>query len=198
MTQTKTLGTLVSMGILTTLLGGCGFTPVYKTETNTPSIQSEMSKIYINSIPEKQGVILYNELVDRINKTDNSTNPEYRLIKLKDGSIGLLDDNPPKPEYRLISSVTSNSFTTAIKNTNESARGVVRVQGTFELVMPDSSKIFYASNECGYTVVKNPYASDLAEQNAIERCLQDIGQDAYRQLSLYFRDKINKTQNDNP
>lgn len=156
------------LGAVLPNLAGCGFTPVYKTDATTPDIHSKLSKIYINTIPEKQGVILYNQLVDLLHK--NGT--------------------PITPEYRLITTVSVNSFTTAIKRNNESSRGVVRVEGEFELITADISKTFKSRSECGYTVVKNPYASDTAEQNASERCLRDIGQDAYRQLSLYFRDEI--------
>ena len=168
MTRVNMIFKYIGLSSAFILVSACGFTPLYKTDNNTPDIHKELSKIYINSIPEKQGVVLYNQLIDHLNK--------YGI--------------PKNPKYRLVSSIDTKILKTAIKRNNESKRGVIRVSGTFELITSDTTKIFYSRSECGYTVVKNPYASDTAEQDATIRCLRDIASDAYGQLSLYFRDQM--------
>ena len=155
------------------VLYGCGFSPVYQIDSEKSSIQDHLSQIHINSIPEKEGLILYNYLVDVLN-------PQGR---------------PQNPKYRLISRIKLSTINTAIKRNSEAKRGVISVDAQFELITDTEEKIFKSKNECGYTIVNSPYATDEAQKDAKKRCLTDMGNNIHTQLSLYFRQRINQDSN---
>ena len=152
------------------MVSGCGFSPVYQTKGGVDTITEHLGKIHIHSIPEKEGLALYNYLVDQLNPMGRPSSPKYRLI----GKLDL------------------NTLSTAIKRNNEAKRGVIQVQGYFELITHTEEKTFKAQSECGYTITDSPYATDAAEQDAKKRCAIDIGRNIHTQLSLYFSQRINQ------
>ena len=150
------------------MLSGCGFSPVYQIDAGKTSTQSHLDQIHINSIPGKEGLILYNYLIDVLNA----------------------HGQPVTPKYRLISTIDVSSQSTAIKRNSEAKRGVITVKGSFKLTTPDEVKLFKTRSECGYTIVDSPYATEEASEDAKKRCLTDTGNNINAQLSLYFRQRI--------
>ena len=155
------------------MLTGCGFSPVYQTDTSQKSIQEHLGQIHINSIPEQNGLILYNYLVDVLNPYGRPNNPKYRLM----------------------STIKISAQSTGIKRNSEATRGVITVSGNFKLMTDTEEKIFKTRSECGYTIVDSPYAAEEASKDAKKRCLTDTGNNIYAQLSLYFRQRIQQESN---
>ena len=155
------------------MLYGCGFSPIYQIDSKKIAVQDHLSQIHINSIPEKEGLILYNYLVDVLNAYGR----------------------PKNPKYRLISKIKLSTINTAIKRNSEAKRGVIGVEAQFTLITDTEEKIFKSKNECGYTIVNSPYATDEAQKDAQKRCLTDTGNNIHTQLSLYFRQRINQESN---
>jgi LPS-assembly lipoprotein len=62
-------------------LAGCGFRPLYGHSSTDPRVAPEMASIYVSPIADREGQLLRNAILGRI---DPSGQPRYRLdVKLK-------------------------------------------------------------------------------------------------------------------
>src|SRR5690242_7641602 len=69
--------------LLLLALAGCGFRPLYGTRAADPYVGPEMGGIYISPLPDRDGQLVRNALLDRIDPKGEPQQPRYRLdIKL--------------------------------------------------------------------------------------------------------------------
>ncbi len=71
------------IGAVTLVLTGCGFRPLYGTHSADPRAAGEMANIYVQPLPDREGQLVRNALLDRLNPKGEPREPRYRLeVKL--------------------------------------------------------------------------------------------------------------------
>ncbi len=69
--------------LLTLAVAGCGFRPLYGSRAVDPYVGPEMGSIYVAPLPDRDGQLVRNALLDRLNPKGEPQQPRYRLeIKL--------------------------------------------------------------------------------------------------------------------
>jgi len=151
------------------MLSSCGFTPVYGTasDAHTP-VAAQLSQIYINNIPNREGQVLRNRLIDRFYRTGRPAAPDYTLSvrNLREQKIDL-----------------------DITKTSDSTRAQLRVEGTLELRNKASDEILLQRNLrtiTSYNILGSEFATRITESDARENALKAIAEQIEIQLGLYF------------
>ncbi len=67
-----------ALGLLA-LLPGCGFRPLYGSNGTTAGAAEKLEQVAISNIPDRQGQILRNLLIDRFHQDGRGGNTPYRL-----------------------------------------------------------------------------------------------------------------------
>ena len=71
---------LLAMVLSLTLITGCGFSPVYgKKSLGGDAVPAALRTIEVETIPDREGQFLRNELIDRFYLSGAPINPAYKL-----------------------------------------------------------------------------------------------------------------------
>jgi LPS-assembly lipoprotein len=65
--------------IILLVLAGCGFRPMYGTRSTDPKVAAELTDIYVEPIPDREGQMVRNAIVVRLNPNGRERDPRYRL-----------------------------------------------------------------------------------------------------------------------
>ena len=148
------------------LLAGCGFRPLYGSG-GQGSVGAEFLQIEIDTIKDREGQLLRNELVQLFYGGQQPLAPTYRLsAELKEGKTSL--------------AVQKSAFAT---------RGNLTVTSSFKLTDRSSGEAVLQSSSrvtASYNILDSEFASLLAEKNARERALKQLAQDIRIRLASYF------------
>ena len=152
------------------LLTACGFTPMYG-DIGGKGYGNEdlMALVHINTIPDREGQMLHNQLIDRLTPKGYAQNPQYKLeISKLDESLRDLD-------------ITKDS---------DSTRGQLRLQT--QMVLRDSvtdEKLITRNLHAitSYNILGSEFASRVTEQNARENAITELANQIELQLGLYFK-----------
>ncbi len=161
---------------LISLIAACGFEPLYvqKKHNNLwyfggefdTSISDEMAQIKIQSIAERFGQQVRNDLLDMLTPLGQPRQPKYRLyVDVEDKEI---------MQQALRKDITA---------TRERVRYRVNyrlVEGNTELVSGDS--IAYVS----YDILANPYSTTTARKKTEENAAKIIANDIALRIGAYF------------
>ena len=144
------------------LLAGCGFHPMYG-----QSLAPQLSSIYVEPIAERDGYELRNTLIDLLQSDGEAAGKAYRLkIILNETSQGIALQND--------ATITRYNNTLDARYTLSDARGNVLTTGS-------------QTELSAYNVVKSPYATLVAEQDASKRAAQDVAERIHLDLGVWFR-----------
>lgn len=158
------------------LLTACGFEPLYAQKKNDnlwyfsgefdTSVSSEMAQIKVQTIADRFGQQLRNDLLDILTPLGQPTNPKYRLfVDVEDKEI---------MQQALRKDITA---------TRERVRYSViyrLMEGNTELVSGDS--IAYVS----YDILANPYSTTTARKKTEEDAAKIIANDISLRIGAYF------------
>lgn len=155
-------------------LSGCGFTPVYADKSDIrladgkTSVQSVFEDIRIENIPDREGQMLRNALLDRMNTDGRPTNPRFRL-----------------QTSRLVDSYTS----LGIRRDATTTRAQVRVSARVRLVdtatgQPVLERVVRTVN--GYNVLNDQFGTLVTREDARERSINELADLIVTHLSLFF------------
>lgn len=149
-------------------LSGCGFRPMH-TNSVKPSIQESAvyQSIKIDIVPNREGQILRNELIDRLYIYNSVTNPQYTLTI-----------DPIKESPRDIA-ITKSSEATRAQLWMTSAMHLKNVAGE-EILSRDLRSI------ASYNTLESEFATRVTEKAARESALVDLARQIELQLNLYF------------
>lgn len=153
-------------------LAACGFTPVYNASTgvNGVNVSDAFTYIKIDPMPNREGNILTNELVDRI----------------------YTQGEPISPQFRLVSTLAEKrTFKAGIAKDASTTREQLRMTVNVKLVSTETDAVLLDRNFTSYTnynILASEYATVVAEEDAMVRGLTQITDDIMTQLSLYFRE----------
>ncbi len=153
-------------------LAACGFHPVYgsKSKDGAP-IAEQMNQVAIDPIPERQGQLLRNDLIDRFYNKGRPSQPLYHLtvsISVSDEDLGLLTNATTS----LAAVHTTGNYTLKDNKDKVILTGVARSTGT-------------------YDKLNSQYSTLAAHDSAVERTVQEVSEQITSRLSLYFAEGSN-------
>ena len=153
-----------------TLLGGCGFHPLYGRDSasHQPAIAAEFASIQIAVLPDKLGQKMRNLLIDSLHISGASAEPQYTLtMTVKEAVINL-----------------------GLQENSTSTRGQVRITVEYFLSDKLTGKTLLKETlrtSAGYNILINQFSSLLSQDDAENQGLQQISDQMTEHMALYFR-----------
>lgn len=156
-------------------LSGCGFRPLYGTESTPAGVVAYFEQIYVADIKAgRTGQVLRNQLLDALTPGGTPKTAAYRLeIVLKDNKEGLaIQEN---------SDITRYNFTlTAEFTLIDAVNNQVMNKGVSRAI-------------AGYNVVNEQFATQIAQRDAEERAARELGEDIRLRLGVFFEKRFGLT-----
>lgn len=162
-------------GLLLTVLAltliGCGFRPVYSTGSGEQpnASQAAFQQIAIANIPDREGQILRNALIDRL----------YR------------DGRPEQARYMLtIAPLTESIRDLDITKTADSTRGQLHMTSALRLTDRQTGAVLLQrplAALTSYNILGSEFTNRVAEENARNNAITELARQVELQLSLYFQ-----------
>ena len=152
---------------LAALLGGCGFRPLYGSNGVTGGASEKLEQVAISNLPERQGQILRNLLIDRFHQSERGTASLYRLdaqILASEQKLALRQDASAE-RAQLVLNVPYRLI--------ESATGRTLFEGRSRSFIP-------------YNVLEERYAGLATLDNAYQRGLTEISDDITARVAMYL------------
>ncbi len=151
------------------LLAGCGFSPLYV--LNDENGISKTEEIEVSSIPEYNGYVLKQNLVNAFNPRKKSVSKKYRLeVQLK--SPRLSDQS--------------------IQGDNFASRKKVSLSATYRLINKETGEVLLSSstNAIGaFNVFYEPYTTYQAEKKQVEDLVLIVANNISTRVVAYFKQK---------
>ncbi len=148
-------------------LSACGFKPLYGTNSEIGRAQEQLETVSIAQLNTKLGVMVRNNLLDRLSPGGAPANPRYRLeLGLREQTIGV--------GVRLDASVTRFNYL---------------LMSDYKLVDKETREIVFTSSsrsQVAYDVVRSQFATVIAKQDAQKRAARDVSEDITLRLALFF------------
>lgn len=154
------------------MLAACGFSPIYGNHDSKPLVHSSLNNVAIANIPDRQGQKLRNHLIDRMYASGRPAQPEAVLSVVLSSTLADLG--------------IQKDATTTRSQLNMWASYSLRTQDGKELLKGKAHSVV------GYSKLSAQYGTLAAEENAIDRALNEVGEQIVNRLSLYY------AENDQP
>lgn len=157
-----------AIAVLGLLAVGCGFQPVYAPQQTSAGAMGPTADLYaiqITPIADREGQILHNYLLDRLNPNGRPSQPLYQLstlVQISVSNLGVLADAT-------------------------SSRSRVRVRAVSTLTGAGDPHQFSAEAVSSFNITESDYASVAAKDEAVERSLATIADKLTVQLAAFFR-----------
>lgn len=163
---------LAALSLLLLSQTACGFHPVYggvRASDGAASTAAGLNEVAIDNIPNREGQILRNFLIDRMYAKDRPAQPSYRLhvaIRYTEEDLGIL----------------ANATAT---------RSLVNMYGDYALTDAKGKEILKgtAHSIASYDKLTQLYGTLAAKQDVHERTLHEISEQIVNRLSLYFSER---------
>jgi LPS-assembly lipoprotein len=155
-------------------LSGCGFRPLYATESTPAGIAVYFEQIYVSDIGGRTGRVLRNQLMDAFTPSGTPSSAAYRLeIELVDSKEGLaIQENADITRY--------NYTLTANFKLVDAANGQIMNRGVSRAIS-------------GYNVVSEQFSTQIAQRDAEERAARELGEDIRLRLGVFFEKRFGVT-----
>ncbi len=145
------------------LLAACGFQPLYGSKSGTIlAPDSPLNRVNIALIEDREGQILRNYLIDRFQP---------------DGS----------GRYVLVTSLTVVEEDLGVAEDSTTTRSRIVVNAGFSLTYGENTHEFTARSAGSFSTVQSDYGTLVARQNATERSLRDIADEAKVRIGAFLR-----------
>jgi LPS-assembly lipoprotein len=153
---------------LALLLAGCGFHPLYGEQDGGKAVLPELASISVDSIPDRSGQELTNELRDVFNPRGLTVPARYRL------QIGLT-----KHTQNLMTRPNTSASRTDLSMTASWA--LTRLSDK-KIVLQGSAKA-----TTGHDVLTNEYANVVGDNTDMAAAVSEVSDQIQEDLALYFR-----------
>jgi LPS-assembly lipoprotein len=157
----------LAVGIaLLAALPGCGFQPLYGTHAGQPAAGEQLANVAIDVIPDRNGQVLRNLLIDRF----------YR------------DGRPAAPSYRLAVQLQAFEENLGIRPDATATRARLRLFANYQLIDNAGKVAFRASSRSivSYDILDAQYATLAGQQDAYQRGLTELSDEIRTRLALHF------------
>jgi LPS-assembly lipoprotein len=152
-------------------LTGCGFHSIYGSHglDNDSPVAIELNEIAIDNIPNRNGQILRNDLVDRMYGKNRPSQPLYTLKVNLHNSV---------EDLGILANATST-------------RELMDMYGDYTLVDRKGVTILSgtAHSVASYDRLDQMYGTVAAQQDAYERTIHEVSEQIVNHISLYFSEK---------
>jgi len=152
------------------LLPACGFQPVYGPhDEGTLPVAEALNDVAIDNLPDRNGQMLRNDLIDRMYGANRPDRPLYRLsVKLHSSEEDL--------------GVLANATTT---------RSLLNMYGDYVLKDAKDKEILHgtAHSVASFDKQTQMYGTLAARQDAYQRTLHEVGEQIVNSLSLHFAEE---------
>lgn len=145
-------------------LSACGYKPVYG---NKGAIQRSLGQVQVGQVPNREGQVFRNALVDRVNPRGQPGAAPYSLKIEYSESLGQV----------------------AIRRDETATRANLRISVTFELRETASGVVVFRGRSrrtASYNIVQSDYANVIARRTAQRRAAELVAEDIATRLALYF------------
>ncbi len=169
MSSSRVISAAMLAGALT-LLGGCGFHPLYGRDSasHQPAMAAQFASIQIAVLPDKLGQKMRNLLIDSLHISGASADPQYTLtMTVREAVIDL-----------------------GLQENSTSTRGQVRLTVEYFLNDKLTGKTLLRETlrtSAGYNILINQFSSLLSQDDAETQGLQQISDQMTEHIALYFR-----------
>ena len=158
------------------MLSGCGFQPVYGSFSNATAdgVYPQFRDINIAIIPDREGQILRNELIDRLHAGKNVGRTAYTLR---------------------VSGIDIRKRDFVIRETSDATRSDIRLLIDFRLIDKQGNKAVLERQLKAfgsYNILDNQFATRVSRDNATKNALTDLARQIERELALYFEREARK------
>lgn len=168
--------TLVLVALPLIFVGGCGFEPLYGPQSTSSGealgVEHSLAGIKIAPLPKREGQILHNHLLDKLNPSGEPMDPQAHLqvsVSLDKHSISVRKDG------------TTQRF-----NMVATAQLILRDKEDKKVLYTDTIKRT-ASFSLGDATAEFGYASTVSETDAKKRTLLLIAEDMQIMLATYYK-----------
>ncbi len=154
--------------VLALSLTGCGFQPLYGSKSNGGSgADAALNDVAIANIPDREGQMLRNRLIDRMYHDGRPENPHYRLeitLQESETALGIRRD-----------------ATASRTRVDLTAHYVLRQISDNKALIDTTAKTSVSFNQ-----LDAQYATLTSREDAKERALNEVGEQIVNRLALYF------------
>jgi LPS-assembly lipoprotein len=157
------------------MLTACGYAPIYgKHDSKNYGQEDFLSYVAIENIPNREGQILRNALIDRFYRDGRPANPAYKLfiIDLKENLRDL--------------DITKGS---------DSTRGQLKLEAKIRLIDTVTQETLLEHDIrsiASYNILDSEFTNRVSEENTRQNVLNDLARQVELQLSLYFKQQTAK------
>ena len=147
-------------------LAACGFSPLYGGAENS-AINQELAYVNITSIEAREGQIIHNFLLDRLNPSGRRADSRYTL------SVA----------------VSRTTHEIGLKFTEEATRAKLTLIARYFLTRDTDGKILAEGSVRSvnsYNISDSEFARVASERDATERAAREVSDEIKTRLSLYF------------
>ena len=168
----KKLSHLFACTALLFLLTGCGFTPLYTSQSGE-KVVAHTRNISISNIPDRNGQMLRNMLIDQLYGAEQPTaSPRYHLevkkLNIQQTSLGIRKDaTATRSQMRV-------SVNLDLIDTHADPKDNIVLQRSLRTVN-------------SFNILDSQYATRISRQNATELSLKAISDQVATALALYFK-----------
>ncbi len=164
------VGRIARVGLLLALalaVAGCGLRPLYGTNAVGAGVADELAAIEVGIIPDREGQILRNVLITRLNPDGRPTAPRYELsVDLDESQSGVTFE--------------SDRGTTR-RNLTVTARFVLSDKATGDPIFSDT-----VTEITSYNVLRDEFMTISGERDARERALTALGDSVRLRIALFL------------
>lgn len=155
-----------ALGLLA-LLPGCGFRPLYGSNGATAGASEKLEQVAISNVPERQGQILRNLLIDRFYQNDRGS----------------------KTLYRLDSQIIASEQKLALRQDASAERAQLVLNVPFRLIDSATGRTLFEGSSRSfvpYNVLEERYAGLATLDNAYTRGLTEISDDITARVAMFL------------
>ena len=158
-------------------LTNCGFSPMYGKHTNQAApdigIEDHLALTSINTIPNREGQILRNILVDRFHRHGTPQSATYALS---------------------ITPIQESTTDLDITKTADSTRAQLRLSTSITLTDTVTGKPLFTKSLrsiTSYNILASEFSTRISEQSTRKNALRDLSNQIETALGLYFKRQQN-------
>jgi LPS-assembly lipoprotein len=151
-------------------LSACGFTPMYGSiGEDDVNVSAVLSNVDIAPIPDREGQLLHNKLIDRFYKNGYPTAPTHQLV---------------------INPINETKRDLDITITSDTTRAQLTLSTTFKLIDSKTGETLVGHpvrSITSYNVLGGEFATRVTERNARDNAIEDVARQIERDVALFMK-----------
>jgi len=149
------------------LLAGCGYAPLYATEAyGGADVGADLAQVSVARIRDRGGQRLRTQLLDRLHP-----------------------NGPAVPAWQLRVSLSEDQQSLGVRTDDTTRRVVLTLTAGVRLVpmgAEAADAAFTSRSVTSFNVLDDPFAADIAEQDARDRAINELADQIALQLATHF------------